>query len=218
MRKKATNDLDPKGLKAQLDEIAGAQARAFVQPLIPSQVMVDRLGITQSSLDNWSARKLFDLDVCRSRRARLYSVRDCVVLSVVYELSGLGVPLAVGEAFGQNIAEYVLNNIGNVTAPHRRYSAALLFRRGGRPFAGSFIDKNEWDMAIYSLRAKFIPRHPPPALRIEIDVEEFVRRILDVVMPGAVISPRRSARNNWPGGGRDPRRLRGNVATGRVGT
>lgn len=208
MPKQMINAVDVSALKAQLDQMAASQARAFVQQLIPSQVMIDGLGIAKSSLDNWWARKLFDLDVDRSRRVRLYSARDCVVLTAVYRLSGLGVPLAVGEIFGKGIAEYVIKNMKNVATHHGRCTAAILFRRSKRPSSGSFMDKNEWAVEIYSPRAKVVPKHPPPTLRIEVDIEEFVREILEVVMPGAVTTSRRSAHDGRRSSDTNPRRRR----------
>lgn len=195
MSKKVTNDVDASALRAQLDQIAASQARAFVQQLIPPQVLIHGLRIAKSSLDNWRARKLFNLDADRIGKARLYSARDCVLLTVVYRLSTFGVPLVAAGMLGQGIADYALESIKNAMAHRGQSSAAILFRRGKRPLPGSLTDKSEWDIKIGSSRAEVVSKHPLPSVRIEIDAEEFVEEVLEVVMPGTVIALRRPARN-----------------------
>jgi hypothetical protein len=179
-------------LKAELAAIAERSRQAFVAPRIAARVLVDRLGIPRSSLDNWSARGMFDLDADRHREGskhRLYSIRDCIVLATAAHVSALGMPLGEAGELGRHLVDYVLQLMGTVRASAGG-DRLVAYRRTGAEWQmihfaseagpGHVFKSGAWTR-VQSI-AKEIAELPP--IRVEIDILEFVQRITDQVDSG----------------------------------
>lgn len=179
-------------LKAELAAIAERSRQAFVAPRIAARVLVDRLGIPRSSLDNWSARGIFDLDADRHREGgkhRLYSVRDCVLLATAADASALGMPLSEAGDLGRHLVDYVLQGMGTVRASAGG-DRLVAYRRAGAEWRmihfssdagpGHVFESGAW-RRVQSI-AEEIAELPP--IRVEINTFEFVQRITDQVDSG----------------------------------
>lgn len=189
---------------AQLEQLAEAQRRDFVRPRIPARILIEDLNIPRSNLDNWNARKVFNLDADLNRegdKSRLYSARDSLVLKTANEVSGLGVPLAVGQTLGRLLAEYVMHGMGRVTAFASRATrgddrtSVMLFRhdgkwqmihyRPGNPEGPRMqFEQDQWKL----VQGEYWALKNPPPVRIEIEVDDFIRDVLEATQPGAVVS------------------------------
>lgn len=186
-------------LKAQFEQFAEAQRRDFVRPRVPARILIERLNIPRSNLDNWNARDVFDLDADRhreERKARLYSTRDCIVLSAANQLSGLGMPLGMAKTVGIHVADHIMRGMATARAnAFRGGTSMMIFRdESGDWQLLHYTPGQDSGLHYHSGRDRWEPMagirqalERPPAVRIDMDVEKFARDVVEAALVDATL-------------------------------
>lgn len=188
-------------LQAKFEDLQRQQRADFSMPVYPPKVLITKCGIPRKSLDNWHAREAmkdaeFALDADAERgeeRNRLYSKRDALLLSSVFNFSAIGAPLPVARRAAKLVVDCILetrvtNSIGSHSAQivvFRRNDEWWIVPTGGPPEPEPNVPERQVRARIYSAkdgswREEMIGEHltDVPPLRMVLDVVGFGGRVL----------------------------------------
>lgn len=122
---------------SEVKKMKERQMRGLAAPMFAPRILIEKLSIPRTTLNNWHVNRQFDLDADREREGfRLYSARDAVLLCAASQLVAIGAPLSIASDIAKLAWGMFNNMLGTVLA--------LAASETDRFSIVAFRHQNEW--------------------------------------------------------------------------
>jgi hypothetical protein len=109
--------------KAPFQDFEASRLEAFLKPQFPLRMITDNLGIPEVTVRNWLTRGQLDIQAQEGRtkgKWRLFSERDVIIIATAFQLSRMGIPVALLEETSGRVAELANAMLVKVTGMMRK--------------------------------------------------------------------------------------------------